>query len=216
LDIATIYANNFSSFGMKNWHSSLTDNIKILEGQDLVQTSFEQYQTGFKPRITGLEEYILDSNVEWKAVHPAGIDREEITVKGRAIGGCLDVLLNLVGTRFDKTREFIHRYQEDGILWFLESFDLNSEALVRGLWQLKEAGWFEHTCGFLFGRPAMFGTSSDTSYEEAVLSVLKDFQVPIILDMDIGHQTPQLTMINGAIACVNNTGKKGSISFERR
>ena len=34
----------------------------------------------------------------------------------------MDVLLNLVGTRFDKTKEFVHKYKEDGILWYLESF----------------------------------------------------------------------------------------------
>ena len=53
----------------------------------------------------------------------------------------MDVLLNLVGTRFDKTKEFVQKYKEDGILWYLESFSLDSDSLTRGLWQLKEAGF---------------------------------------------------------------------------
>lgn len=216
LDIATIYASNFSSFGMDDWHSSLKDNIKILEGRDFIQESFEHFQDGFKEKITGLEGYVLDKDVEWKNLYPTGSTSDEITIKGRALGGCLDVLLSLIGTRFDKTVEFIEKYKQDGILWFLESYDLNSEALTKGLWQLKEAGWFAHASGFIFGRPAMFDTDTDTTYEEAVVSVLGELNLPIILDADIGHKPPQLTMMNGAITTIRSKGGKGNITFERR
>lgn len=220
LDIATIYSNNFSSFGMKQWHSSMFDNIKILEGQNIKQESFDQFQDGYKEKVTGLEEFSLEKEVEWKNLRPVkravNLTEGEITLCGRTIGGCLDVLLCLVGTRFDKTKEFIEKYKQDGILWYLESFDLGSEALTRGLWQLKEAGWFEHAIGFVFGRPAMFGTYTETTYEEAVLSSLGDLNLPIILEADIGHKPPQFTMINGAIAKISSVDKKGSIIFERR
>ncbi len=217
LDIATLYANNFGSFGMKNWHSSLWDNLRIIEGQDTVQHSFDRYQDGYKERITGYEEFELEREVNWTNLYPSGSDEsQELYIRGRALGGCLDVLLNLVGTRFDHTREFVRRYQQDKILWFLESFDLGSEALTRGLWQLKEAGWFEHAAGFVFGRPAMYRTGSDTTYAEAVVSVLGELQLPIIFDADIGHKPPQFTMINGAIADVISFAGKGSVKFERR
>lgn len=235
LDIATVYSSNFSSFGMKTWHRSLIDNIKILEGEDIRQDSFGQYQDGHKDRVTGLEEYVLEKNVEWKIIlgdelqgknvnrkdypekdYPEKGNPGEVFMSGRALGGCLDVLLNLCGTRFDKTKEFIHKYKNDGILWYLESFDLSSEALTRGLWQLKESGWFENASGFLFGRPAMFRSYTDTTYEEAVLSVLKDFKLPIIIDADIGHKPPQLTMMNGAFTKVRCKDGKGNIEIERR
>lgn len=217
LDIATIYANNFSTFGMKNWHYSLMDNVRILKGEDFLQTSFDRYQDGFKPRITGYEEFEPDKEVCWLNLYPDGWNPDtELCMEGRALGGCLDVLLNLVGTRFDKTREFISRYREDKILWFLESFDLSGEALTRGLWQLKEAGWFEHAAGFIFGRPAMYHSDTDTGYQETVLSVLGELNLPVILEADIGHKPPMLTMVNGAIARVRSFEGKGSIIFERR
>jgi muramoyltetrapeptide carboxypeptidase LdcA involved in peptidoglycan recycling len=217
LDIATLYANNFGTFGMKNWHGSLMDNLRILEGNTILQNSFEQYEDGFKKRITGTEEYVMEKDVEWINLYPPGWNSNtELLIKGRALGGCLDVILNLVGTRFDKTRDFIKRYYQDKIIWFLESFDLGSEALTRGLWQLKEAGWFEHASGFIFGRPAFFHTDTDTTYEQAVLSVLGELKLPIILNADIGHKPPQFTMINGAIANIRSYHGKGSIIFERR
>ena len=217
MDMATIYANNFSSFGMGQWHSSLEDNLKLLEGQNITQYSFEQFQDGFKPRITGYEEFVLEKAVQWVNLYPENRGQDsELIINGRALGGCLDVLLNLVGTRFDKTKDFIKQYQKDKILWFLESFNLGAEALTRGLWQLKEAGWFDHAAGFVFGRPAIFGSDTDTTYEEAVLSVLEELDLPIILGADIGHKPPQLTMINGAMACVRSCNGRGSIIFERR
>jgi Uncharacterized proteins, homologs of microcin C7 resistance protein MccF len=217
IEIATLYGNNFGAFGMKNWHSSLSDNLKLLEGYDMIQESFPKFQDGFKARITGYEEFELEKAVEWINLYPSGWDlSKELVIKGRALGGCLDVILNLVGTRFDKTNEFIHNYRDDKILWFFESFDLSSEALTRGLWQLKEAGWFDYASGFLFGRPAMFRTDTDTTYMEAVLSVLGEFNLPIILEADIGHKPPQFSMINGAIAKVRSFQGKGNIIFERR
>ena len=128
LDIATIYSNNFGSFGMKDKHRSLIDNIKILQGQDFTQYSFDKYEANYHERVTGLESYVLDEDVSWKNIYMEDPDNG-ISMEGRAIGGCLDVLLNLVGTRYDKTKEFISRYKEDGILWYLESYDLSSENL---------------------------------------------------------------------------------------
>ncbi len=217
LDIVTLYANNFGSFGMETWHSSLLDNLKILEGHDIEQNSFKQFQNGFKKKITGYEGFELEEEVNWVNLYPKGWDSNgELILQGRALGGCLDVLLNLVGTRFDKTRDYIRRYQKDKIVWFLESFDLGSEALVRGLWQLKEAGWFEHAAGFIFGRPAMYHSDTDTAYAEAVQDVLGELQLPIILDADIGHKPPQVTMMNGALVQINSHQGKGKISFQRK
>lgn len=217
LDMATIYSYNFSSFGMETWHRSITDNVRILEGNSIIQHSFDMYQDGYRKRVTGLEGIELDKEVLWKNIYPAGRTYEnEIKLRGRAIGGCLDVLLNLVGTRFDKTLEFVDRYKDNKLLWYLESFDLSSEALTRGLWQLKEAGWFKHACGFIFGRPAMYSSITDTPYEDVILEVLGELDLPIILDADIGHKHPQFSMINGAIVDIHSSDGQGNITFERR
>ncbi len=217
LDIATLYANNFSSFGMKNWHSSLYENIRIIEGENPVQHSFDFYQDGYRPRITGLEEFDTDTPVKWINFTLEGrITEEELVMSGRMLGGNLDVCLNLVGTRFDQVSQFVHRYQEDKILWFLESYSLDSSELIRGLWQLKEAGWFQHAAGFIFGRPAIFAEQNGITYTEAIQIGLEELHLPVILDADIGHKSPQMTIMNGAIAEIRSCGGKGSITFERR
>lgn len=217
LDIASIYSYNFSSFGMKNWHRSLSDNLLILEGKDIIQRSYDLYQDGYYERVTGLEEFVLEKKVEWDSIpHKGASEINEISMRGRMLGGCLDVLQNLVGTRFDKTVEFVERYSEDGILWYLESYILNTEGMVRALWQLKEAGWFKHAKGFIFGRPALYESNYEISYREIVYSVLGELGLPIILEADIGHKPPQFSIINGAIATIKSNNKNGEIIFERR
>jgi muramoyltetrapeptide carboxypeptidase len=209
LDIATVYGSNFGDFGMKDWHESVVRNMNILEGKETVQTSFEAYEDGFADRMTGLEGYMTDKPVIWRNLR----NEDSVTMKGRIIGGCLDVLLTIAGTRYDGALEYIQRYKDDKIIWFFESFDLNAEELMMGLWRLKEMGWFSYTAGIVFGRPLMFDSFTDTSYDEAVLTMLGDLNVPIIMDADIGHKGPQFVMINGAVATVYSEGGKGKMIF---
>lgn len=206
-EIATVYSNNFNDFGMASWHPSVNQNLEILMGKRNEQESFPMYEDGFFEKETGLEGYVLNKETNW--IHAKS--EQKIVLEGNLLGGCLDVLLNLVGTRFDQVPSFIKKQKET--LWFLESYDLNSEALTRGLWQLKEAGWFEESVGFIFGRPCMFQSYTDTSYQEAVLSVLNELDVPIILDADIGHKAPQFTMINGKRATIESFQGKGRLYY---
>ena len=208
-DIATIYGNNFNDFGMKNWHKSVTDSLRILEGELVLQESFDKYQDGFYDRTTGLEEYVLTKPVNWRNINR----NEELVLRGRTIGGCLDVLTSLVGTRFDKTRSFVEKYKDDGFIWYLESFNLQAPALTLALGQLREAGWFRYAKGFVFGRPTFYDDNESSSYEEVVLSVLGEMDVPIILDADIGHKPPQFSMINGAIGTLHSKDGKGSLIY---
>jgi len=205
-DMATVYASNFADFGMKPWHCSLEQNVKVLEGAMLLQRSFPLYHPGFVKRVTGYEDYQEDTPVEWKV-------KGEPKLSGRMIGGCMDVLLDLVGTRFDHTREWCEKYRNDGILWYLESFALSSERLTMGLWHLKEAGWFDHASGFVFGRPCFYSSENEISYEEAVMTVLEEAKVPVVFDADIGHQSPRMTIVNGALAEVEVKDGAGQIQF---
>ena len=208
-DIATIYAENFGDFGMENWHTCLENNLKILEGKEIIQESFKEYQSMFQDYKIGLETYNLDKKVEWKNAQ----NEEKIELNGRILGGCIDILVSLVGTKFDKVKEFIEKYKNDKIVWFFDNCELTSEGILRGLWQLKEAGWFSNISGFIFGRTMTRSSCYGISFEEAVKEVLQELNVPIILEADIGHLPPQFTIINGAIVHIVSKDGKGKIDF---
>ena len=213
-DVASVYCNNFNDFAMDVWHESLSNNISILEGKDVTQHSFDMYQNGFFKGETGKEGYNLTDKVCLNLVDDK-YEGKNIHMRGRLIGGCLDVLLNLCGTRFDKVKDYVLKYKADGIIWFIESFSLGSEDIERGLWQLYEAGWFENVKGFVFGREAFFSTTTETDYRQALEHALSKFNVPVIMNADIGHKPPQLTMINGAVADIdyNNGRMEMKLSF---
>lgn len=207
-DIATIYGNNFGDFGMDSWHSSVTYNLELLENKKTTFNSYSMFQDGFVDRVTGLEDYKLEKDVCWKSYN-----NKKTTFKGRLLGGCLDVLLFLQGTKYDCTMNFIEKYKEDGIVWYFESFSTDSENLMMFLWKLKTIGWFKYCKGIMFGRPLFYNTFSNTSYEEAVLYGLGDLGIPIIFDCDFGHKPPRLPIINGAVATVECENGEGRIMY---
>ena len=124
-------------------------------------------------------------------------------LSGRFLGGCLDCLVNLAGTRFDKVKDFAEKYRDDGIIWFLESCDLNVFAMRRAFWELKEAGWFSHAKAFIIGRPLQFDLSfGGLDRFSAVLGILDELNVPVILDADLGHLPPMMPLVNGGYGTI--------------
>ena len=209
LDIATIYADNFCVFGMKPWYKSLKNNIEILTGNIIEQESFPKYEKEKKETITGLETYNLTEKVFWKIL----TNEENINIKGRMIGGCLDIITDLFGTRFDKTEAFLEKYKEDGIIWYFDICELSSESIIRILWKLKDNDWFKYTKGILFSRCTFTTSYYDITYEDAIKHALQDLGIPIIINVDIGHVSPRMTIINGALATVTSSNGKGKINF---
>ena len=210
LDIATIYGSNFVGFGMDIWHESLENNLDILEGNLFVQKSFPEYESMRVDMITGREGYHLDATVYWKTLN----HEKEVSFKGRIIGGCIDIITELFGTRFDKTKEFIEKYREDGIIWYFDNCELSTEDMVRTLWKFKDNGWFKYAQGIIFGRSATNYSNMGMMMEDAIKRVLGDLELPIILDADIGHVPPRMTIINGAYTVVSCKDGKGTLKFE--
>lgn len=141
------------------------------------------------------------------AVRPGSYAATQSTrFSGRLIGGCLDILCMLCGTKYDQVSAFNDRYADDGIIWFMESCDLNVMSIRRALWQLDQAGWFSHVKGFLIGRPLNGGEMFGLDKYEAVTGVLKKYHVPILMDLDIGHIPPMMPLIEGSMADVMIAG----------
>lgn len=210
LDLATIYSNNFKTFAMKDWHRSIKENLEILQGNLIKQYSYDLYEDIKAERINGDEPYNLTEKVRWEGIN----EEENIKMQGRMIGGCLDVILCLIGTKYDNTKNFIEKYKKDGIIWFLDNCELSSESLVRAMFQLKEAGYFKYTKGIVFGRSGIEKSCYNISFKNAIKSSLEELNVPIIINADIGHKPPQMTIINGAIARIELNAGKGSIEFK--
>ena len=139
---------------------------------------------------------------------------DSISMKGRLLGGCLDCLVNLCGTDYDHVGQFNRKYAGDGILWFLESCDLNVFSIRRAVWELEKAGWFEKASGFIIGRPLHFDEPQmGLDQYMAVYDILTRHRVPILMDADIGHLSPMVPLITGSLAEVTATGNDWRVSM---
>ncbi len=210
MDTAALYGPCASEFGQEPLHQAMENAFAVLKGEKL---SFESYNLWEIDQIKDENHPLATYNLTEPSV-PKCVQYDG-PVEGRLVGGCLDCLANLQGTRFDRVRDFTNRYQEDGIIWFLEACDLNVMSIRRTLWSMKEAGWFSHVKAFLIGRPGCYGQEMmGLDQYNAVTGVLLEFGVPIMMDLDIGHLPPQIPMISGAYAKVAVIDGKFKIDYE--
>ncbi|MCH5260124.1 MAG: LD-carboxypeptidase [Lachnospiraceae bacterium] len=234
-DTASIYGPCAAAFGMEPWHKSLRDAMDLLTGRSL---RFEGYDMWEKESLKDEEHPLMPYNVTEpsviKYILPDGktnieslratnrYDAQEngalsINLSGRLLGGCMDCLVNLLGTKYDKVCDFTERYKADGILWFLESCDLNVMSIRRAMWQMEHAGWFQHCNGFLIGRPLCYGQEMmGLDQYQAVYEMIRKYNVPVLMDIDIGHLSPMMPLVNGSMAHVFSDGTNYSVEMSLR
>ena len=210
-DIASIYGPNAPTFGITPHHKSLEDALDILTGKKL---EVENYDLWEKAENHSKEDPLAGLNL----TEPCNImsyPTNEVKMSGRLIGGCIDVLVSLIGTKFDKTVEFIEKYQSDGIIWFLEACDLNNVALRRALFQMDQAGWFKNIKGLIMGRP-LSGMTEFFGMDRfvAVKEIMNKYNIPILFDVDLGHLPPAMPIITGSVGSVEYKNKKLTIKME--
>lgn len=185
LDIATIYSFNAKSFGDDNLPElMIKNNIEFLKGK-----TPKQIEYGYKMDVDKLKQ-------PWECITD---DRE---FEGRIIGGCLDSLKDIIGTKYDCVKKFIKKYNEEGIVWYFDIAEMTNEDILRTMWQLKNAGWFIGCKGILFGRLENEINYTGTTLKDAVGYNLFDLNVPVFINTDIGHTNPVHTLINGSIVKV--------------
>jgi muramoyltetrapeptide carboxypeptidase len=187
--------------------------LQCAAGATIVQAASTHWQlkwTDFAvdPQTT----YALTEPTRWQRLN--GDAEAPATLRGRLIGGCIDTLLHLAGTRYGDVPAFIAAQRErraEGTLLYLENAELSPTAWVRAIQHLRWHGWLDGIAGLLIGRSAAPDSSGahQLRYLEALQSSLGGLQYPVLFDLDIGHRPPQLTLINGAFAELHFDGRGG-------
>lgn len=125
-------------------------------------------------------------------------------VSGKLIGGCMEVLEMIKGTKIWHPEHF-----KDAIIFFETSEETPTPELV-SQW-LRNYGACEilkNAKAILFGRPK---NESNEKYEQSILKVLAEYNrtdMPVITNMDFGHTDPIMVLpygINAEINCENKT-----------
>ncbi len=176
-------------------------------GKSVLQQSSEKFQGKWQHDAPTPCVFHLTEQTNWKTVS----GRKE-RVEGRLLGGCIDVIRHLIGTPYGDVAQFRKQFLNDEpVLWYLENCEMNTTDLRRTLVHMKLAGWFENCSGILFGRSEANEPIGDYTVEDVYQDMADDLRVPIIYDVDCGHQPPQITFVNGAYAEVEVENGRGSV-----
>jgi len=107
------------------------------------------------------------------------------TIKGTLYGGCLSILVSLLGTPWEPETE--------GKLLFIEDVGTKPYQIDRMLWQLRVAGKLDSARGIVFGEMldcTSPGAAPDL-LENTILSALDGFDGPIAIGLRSGHVSRQ-------------------------
>lgn len=167
------------------------------EFDELEYRPYDRYAVRFQPwSDPGYDGHVElapnDSGFTW--LSGRGVHR------GRLFGGCIEVLEFMKGTEFWPEPSFW-----DGRVLFLEtSEDKPSPAQVG--YMLRNYGMqgiFDRISGLLIARPYEYSDAEKVELRKVVARIAaEEFgrpELPIVTDMDFGHDQPQLILPNGGL-----------------
>lgn len=147
----------------------------------------------------------LDGVGTWSTLRPGPVD-----VTGRLIGGCIEVLSPIAGSGYADVAAF-GASVEEGLIVYLEACEDGAYTIGRALHGLRLAGWFDHANAVLIGRTRA-PDAPDYTQRDAVVDALGGLGIPVVLDVECGHVSPRMPMVNGALARVVVDGDRQEIT----
>ncbi|MBN1484334.1 MAG: LD-carboxypeptidase [Chloroflexia bacterium] len=125
--------------------------------------------------------------------------------EGRLIGGCLESLEHLRGTRFWPD-------WQDAIMFFETSEEAPPPERVDALlMDYENMGVLQGLKGLLVGRPMRYTEEQQQQLREVVLERTRAYPFPIVADMDFGHTAPQFTVPIGCCARIDAENRRFEI-----
>ena len=159
---------------------------------------------------TRYTDQFLDWNVykniprtEWKKNKFLWLRKGE--AEGILLGGCLPSMLRLAGTKyfpkFNNSILFIETPEgkEPGEPYPLEEADANIS-------QLKIMGVFDKIKGLIIGIPYRYTEKMKLEFYKLILERLKEYDFPILANVNFGHTDPIITIPYGVKARISEEG----------
>ncbi len=212
---ATLHGPNLMELGAAETHpltATVWNVLAATHGSEFSQSASRQFQRkGPDLTLTPDAGLCLTENTQWKRLDGS---LEPLELSGRLIGGCVDTIARLAGTRLGDIPGFVSRAGAAGCLLYIENVEMNPWEWTRGLLSLRMHGWFDDLNGLLVGRSAGPDASqaNDLSYADALQLGLQGVTCPVLYDMDIGHLPPQMSLVNGARARVRFETGAGTVT----
>lgn len=209
---------NLSSFYGPSVLAEFAENIKIFDytADWLKKVLFDSSDIGHVPAAeewTGERiEWTQDNgNIAKKMIKNKGYEFMQGSgkVKGRLIGGCMEVMEMLKGTALWPSEDMF----EDTILFFETSEEMPEPRSVEHWFRnYGTQGVLQKTNGIIFGKP--YQERHYDEYKQSIIKVLSELglhDLPVVYNMTFGHNEPMMCLPYGAMAEINCTDRTFSI-----
>jgi len=208
LEVVNIYGHNL--YELAHEHEVIDSYLEALQGNFLPQEEIKEVSKedhDYNDDVIN-KNYTIDYKNNWKLLNAVSVD-----VRGIMIGGLIDNLNCICGTKYDKVKRFLSKYKNEGFIWYLDICLMSPEEVKRTLFQFKNAGWFKYARAIMIGRPIIQSDSFGITYQDNMFDELKDLNIPIILDVNISHIPPSYHVVNGKKARLTYVEGKGKIEY---
>jgi muramoyltetrapeptide carboxypeptidase len=107
---------------------------------------------------------------------------------GRLVGGNLALVQQTIGTSY--------QIDLDGAILFVEETRDPMSFVDERLVHMRAAGLLENVAGIVFGQLSL-DRSEEDEFEDFLLDLISDLDVPVLMDFPAGHENPNLTIPMG-------------------
>jgi muramoyltetrapeptide carboxypeptidase len=139
---------------------------------------------------------------------PIGRELSRGVVPGRAVG-------RIVGGNFSLVQQTIgtsYQIDMEGAILFIEETRDPMSVVDERLVHLRAAGLLDRVVGIVFGQLSL-DRSEEDEFENFLLDLISDLQVPVLMDFPAGHENPNLTIPFGTEVELLVEDQKGSITY---
>jgi muramoyltetrapeptide carboxypeptidase len=123
---------------------------------------------------------------------------------GRLVGGNLSLVQQTIGTSYQVD-------MESAILFIEETRDPMSVVDER-LVHLRATGLLDRVSGIVFGQLSL-DRSEEDEFEDFLLDLISDLDVPVLMDFPAGHENPNLTIPFGTEVELTVEDQRGWIVY---
>jgi len=124
---------------------------------------------------------------------------------GRLVGGNLSLVQQTIGTRYQVDME--------GAILFIEETRDPMSVVDERLVHMRAAGLLQSVAGIVFGQLSL-DRSEEDEFEDFLLDLIADLQVPVLMDFPAGHENPNLTIPFGTEVEMVVEENRGWISYK--
>ncbi len=132
------------------------------------------------------------------------LQRQDNSIEGRIMGGCLSSFMSLVGTKYDPLKKI-----DEDFIFVLEDINIDIRVVEDKLYQLHQIDNYNKYCkALIVGNFLNKEENSNKILQKRIIDILKNTKVSVYSSEYIGHGVANIPLPIGAKAVLNESSDR--------